>query len=225
MPELSSTHEQTPPPEQTPVVSVAGQPPAISTPEETPNQPEIGTGAASSVGLNIVRVLAVLAVIGISVYVFTIRDQAPELAKYGYPGIFLLSILSNATVLLPAPGILFVFAMGAVFNPFWVAIAAGAGAAIGELSGYLAGFGGQLIVKNNTTYQRIADWMQHNPRIDLLMVFILAFLPNPFFDLAGIAAGALRIPLYRFLIVCWLGKTLKMLVFAYLGASIKGLAF
>jgi len=172
-----------------------------------------------------VRVLAVMLVIAISVYVFSIRDQAPELARYGYPGIFLLSILSNATVLLPAPGILFVFAMGAVFNPFWVAVAAGAGSAIGELSGYLAGFGGQMIVQNVDVYQRIVNWMQSHPRIDLLMVFVLAFLPNPFFDLAGIAAGVLRIPLYRFLIVCWLGKTLKMLVIAYLGASVTGLAF
>jgi len=171
-----------------------------------------------------VRVLAVMLVIAISVYVFSIRDQAPELARYGYPGIFLLSILSNATVLLPAPGILFVFAMGAVFNPFWVAVAAGAGSAIGELSGYLAGFGGQMIVQNVDVYQRIVNWMQSHPRIDLLMVFVLAFLPNPFFDLAGIAAGVLRIPLYRFLIVCWLGKTLKMLVIAYLGASVTGLA-
>ncbi len=171
-----------------------------------------------------VRLLAVMLVIAISVFVFSIRDQAPELARYGYPGIFLLSILSNATVLLPAPGILFVFAMGAVFNPFWVAVAAGAGSAIGELSGYLAGFGGQMIVQNVDVYQRIVNWMQSHPRIDLLMVFVLAFLPNPFFDLAGIAAGVLRIPLYRFLIVCWLGKTLKMLVIAYLGASVSGFA-
>lgn len=170
-----------------------------------------------------VRVLAMMLVIAISVFVFSIRDQAPELAKYGYPGIFLLSILSNATVLLPAPGILFVFAMGAVFNPFWVAVAAGAGSAIGELSGYLAGFGGQMIVQNAEVYQRIHNWMQSHPRIDLLMIFVLAVLPNPFFDLAGIAAGVLRIPLYRFLIVCWIGKTLKMLAIAYLGASITGL--
>jgi uncharacterized membrane protein YdjX (TVP38/TMEM64 family) len=225
MPDLNSMRAQQTSQKQAPEVSGAAQLPVISPSNESPGQPESRQRAANSVGLIIVRILALLAVIGISVYIFTIRDQAAELAKYGYPGIFLLSILSNATVLLPAPGILFVFAMGAVFNPFWVAIAAGAGAAIGELSGYLAGFGGQLIVHNNATYQRISDWMQRNPRIDLLMVFILAFLPNPFFDLAGIAAGALRIPLYRFLIVCWLGKTLKMLVFAYLGASIKGLAF
>ena len=201
----------------------ADNPEMIDSQTSTTPKPAPGNQPTNTNLILAVRVLAVMLVIAISVYVFSIRDQAPELARYGYPGIFLLSILSNATVLLPAPGILFVFAMGAVFNPFWVAVAAGAGSAIGELSGYLAGFGGQMIVQNADVYQRIVNWMQSHPRIDLLMVFVLAFLPNPFFDLAGIAAGVLRIPLYRFLIVCWLGKTLKMLVIAYLGASVKGL--
>src|SRR4030067_524154 len=90
----------------------------------------------------ILRVLAVLAVVGISVYVFSIRDHADEFAQYGYPGIFLIALLSNATVFLPAPGAAVVFAMGGVFHPLGVALAAGAGGALGELSGYLAGFGG-----------------------------------------------------------------------------------
>ena len=169
--------------------------------------------------LALVRLLALLIVIAISIYIFSIRDQAKELAKYGYPGIFLLSILANATVLLPAPGILFVFAMGAVFNPFWVAIASGLGAAIGELSGYLAGFSGQAIVERADYYARIKDWMEEHNRASNLAIMGLAFIPNPFFDLAGIASGALRIPISRFLLFCLIGKVLKMLVFAYAGAN------
>jgi uncharacterized membrane protein YdjX (TVP38/TMEM64 family) len=169
--------------------------------------------------LALVRLLALLIVIAISIYIFSIRDQAKELAKYGYPGIFLLSILANATVLLPAPGILFVFAMGAVFNPFWVAIASGVGAAIGELSGYLAGFSGQAIVERTNYYDRIKGWMEKHNRMSNLAIMGLAFIPNPFFDLAGIASGALRIPISRFLFFCVVGKILKMLVFAYAGAN------
>ena len=169
--------------------------------------------------LALARVLALLLVIAISVYIFSIRDQAEELAKYGYPGIFLLSILANATVLLPAPGVLFVFAMGAVFDPFWVAIAAGAGAALGELSGYLAGFSGQAIVENTQHYERLRNWMEAHQRLSNLAITALAFIPNPFFDLAGISAGTLKIPVVRFLLFCAIGKILKMLVFAYAGAS------
>ena len=56
----------------------------------------------------------------------------------------MLSILSNATVLIPLPGVLLTSAMGAVFNPVYVALAAGSGAALGELSGYMAGVGGPV---------------------------------------------------------------------------------
>jgi membrane protein YqaA with SNARE-associated domain len=165
------------------------------------------------------RVIALLLVVAISVYIFSIRNQAEELARYGYPGIFLLSFLSNATVLLPAPGVLFVFAMGAVFNPVGVALAAGAGAALGELSGYLAGFTGQVVVEKSDAYHRLRDWMERNPRLISVTIVFLAFIPNPLFDLAGIVAGTLKIPVQRFLFWCWIGKTLKMLVFAYAGAS------
>lgn len=169
--------------------------------------------------LNLLRLLALVAVIAISVYIFMLGDQAQELARFGYPGIFLLSILANATVLLPAPGVLFVFAMGAVFNPFWVAIASGAGASLGELSGYLAGFSGQAIIERTEVYTRILAWMTRHRHLSLLAIMLLAFVPNPLFDLAGFAAGSLKIPVHQFLFWCCLGKIGKMLLFAYAGAS------
>ena len=169
----------------------------------------------STVALNILRVLVLLAVIGISVYIFEIRDQAAKFAVYGYPGIFLISILANGTILLPAPGFAIVFAMGSVFNPFIVGLAAGAGAAIGELSGYLAGFSGQPIAEKTKIYQSIESWMQ---RYGTLTIFVLAAIPNPFFDLAGMSAGALKMPLHKFLSACLLGKIIKMWIFAYAGA-------
>ena len=63
-----------------------------------------------------------------------------SLQSFGYPGIFLVALLANATVLIPLPGLMVTTAMGAVFNPFWVAIAAGLGAGIGELSGLYGWF-------------------------------------------------------------------------------------
>jgi membrane protein YqaA with SNARE-associated domain len=167
----------------------------------------------------IARLLTLIAVIGISVFIFSIRDQAKELAKFGYPGIFLLSILANATILLPAPGVLFVFAMGAVFHPVGVAIAAGLGAAVGELSGYLAGFSGQGVVEHKENYERLRGWMERHSTLSYLVIVVLAFIPNPFFDLAGIAAGTLKIPVTKFLFFCSIGKVLKMLLFAYAGAT------
>jgi membrane protein DedA with SNARE-associated domain len=44
-------------------------------------------------------------------------------------------------------------------------------------------------------------------------------VPNPFFDLAGIAAGSLRYPVWRFLLFCWLGKTIKTTLVAFAGSQ------
>jgi len=165
--------------------------------------------------LTLARVLAILTVIIISVAIYGVRDRAEELAVYGYPGIFLIALLSNATVLLPAPGIALVFAMGAVFNPWGVALAAGAGGALGEFSGYIAGFGGQVLIDRTPIYGHITCWMR---KYGSLTIFILAALPNPFFDIAGLAAGALKMPWRHFLFWCWIGVTVKMLAFAWAGA-------
>lgn len=165
-------------------------------------------------GLTIARILAFITVVAISIFVYQVRDRAEELALYGYPGIFLIALLTNATVLLPAPGIAVVFAMGAIFNPLYVGLAAGAGGAFGELSGYLAGFSGQAIIEKAKLYQHITSWMKKN---GFLTILILATIPNPAFDVAGVAAGIMKMPLQRFLLAVWIGVSLKMLVMAYAG--------
>jgi uncharacterized membrane protein YdjX (TVP38/TMEM64 family) len=168
--------------------------------------------------LLIARILALIFVIAISVYiVFLPVEQAQKLENYGYWGIFLLSIISNATVLIPAPGLVIVFAWGAAFNPLLVGLAAGAGATIGELSGYLAGFSGQAVIENQKMYEKMVAWMERNGP---LTVVLLAFIPNPVFDLTGIAAGALRMPVASFLFWALMGKTIKMLITAYAGAGV-----
>ena len=164
--------------------------------------------------VTILRVLAVLIVIGISAYVFSIRDRVEEFAAFGYPGIFLIALLANATIILPAPGVAVVFAMGSVFHPLGVGLAAGTGGALGELSGYLAGFSGQAVVENTAAFARIQPWVQ---RWGVLAILVLSAVPNPFFDLAGIAAGILKIPLWKFLLACWIGQLIKMTAFAYAG--------
>jgi len=166
--------------------------------------------------IRVARLIAFVAVIAISVFVFSIRDRAEEFAVYGYPGIFLISLLSYATVLLPAPGIAIVFAMGSVFNPLGVALAAGSGAALGESIGYLAGFSGQGIVERSDISDKLFAWMERNGP---LTIFIMSAVPNPFFDMAGVAAGALKMPYLRFLFWCWLGEVVKMSFFAFTGAT------
>lgn len=166
------------------------------------------------------RILAMLFVIGLSVYLYLNRYRVQDLERYGYPGIFLFNLLANATLILPVPGVVVTSLMGGVFHPFWVAVAAGSGAALGELSGYLAGFSGQVVAERTPAYSRMEGWMK---KYGDWAILGLAFIPNPFFDMAGIIAGVLRMNLARFLFWCWIGKILKMLLFAYGGATITRL--
>ncbi len=166
--------------------------------------------------LALLRILSLLAVVGLSAFIFSIRNQVESFAAYGYPGVFLIALLSNATVLLPAPGVAVIFAMGSIFHPLGVGLAAAMGGALGELSGYLAGFSGQAIVERMDIYERIHPWVE---KYGTLAILILAAVPNPFFDLAGIAAGVTKIPLLQFLLACWVGQTIKMTAFAYAGAA------
>ncbi|HNW94762.1 MAG TPA: VTT domain-containing protein [Anaerolineaceae bacterium] len=166
------------------------------------------------------RVLLLLVLIAVTALIIIFRTQVQKLQAFGYPGIFLFSVLSNATILFPLPGVVFTSAMGTVFHPAWVALAAGLGAAVGELSGYLAGVSGQLLVENKDNYQKVLGWMR---KYGLWTILVLAFIPNPLFDIAGFIAGSLKVPAWKFLLFCAVGKIAKMLLFAYLGAGLFSL--
>jgi membrane protein YqaA with SNARE-associated domain len=161
------------------------------------------------------RLLAFSIAIAVTVAGVLWRDRLGRFVAYGYPGIFLISLAGSATVIFPLPSLALVFALGRVLNPILVGLAAGLGETLGELTGYLAGYSGQAVIENREIYDRLHDWMG---QYGLAAIFFLSLFPNPFFDLVGIAAGALRFPVGYFLLSCWLGKTLKTTVFALAGA-------
>jgi len=172
---------------------------------------------SASQKLTLARIVAIILVIAISLFVYSIREQADKYAIYGYPGIMIIAFLAYATVLLPAPGMAVILTVGAVFHPLGVALAAGLGAALGELTGYLAGFSGRAVIEKRELFIKLSSWMQQKGPITIL---ILSALPNPFFDLAGVAAGVLKMPLHIFLFWCWIGETIKMGLFSYLGNTL-----
>ena len=161
------------------------------------------------------RVVALMAAIAITVAGYLLRDELQNLEVLGYPGIFLISLVSNATVVLPAPGFIVTFVAGSIFNPLLVAITAAAGAALGELTGYLAGYSGRGVFERSPSYDRFEELME---KYGGWTVLVLAATPNPFFDIAGAAAGALRMPVLAFLAWAFAGKMIKMLALAYAGA-------
>jgi len=161
--------------------------------------------------VQVLTVIVVVAALGAAVY---FRDRLKELERYGYAAVFLVGLVSNATLILPVPGLAVSSVMGGVLNPWIVGLVGGVGQALGELTGYLAGYSGQTLVDGNPTYNRLTRWMQ---RYGALTIFVLAVIPNPVFDLGGMAAGSLRFPLWKFLASCTAGKVIKNIAFALAG--------
>ena len=152
---------------------------------------------------------------------FYFGTDISNLKTYGYAGVFLINVIGAASILLPSPAAASVFGGGAFLSGFgglpaffWVGLVAGLGESLGEFTGYAAGYGGRIIVENRPEYKRIHGWMQRHAPITM---FLMSVIPNPLFDLAGLAAGAVQMPLRRFFIAVLLGKVIKDWYMAALG--------
>ena len=159
-----------------------------------------------------------LAMILVGVLVQKPTNFEEYLTSSGYGGVFLMAVIGSASPVWPLPGSWAVFiAAGLGLNPFLLGMAAGIGEPIGELSGYTAGFGGQIAINKWKRYAQIERWMKKHGG---LTIFLISAMPNFFIKLATVAAGALRYPLWKFFIFCWGGKTIKSLCFAFAGAGL-----
>jgi membrane protein YqaA with SNARE-associated domain len=162
------------------------------------------------------RIAALLFVIALSVGIALYGHRLVGLGAYGYPGLFLLNLLASATLILPAPGLALAFAAGASLSPWLVGLAVGSGSTLGELTGYVAGYSGRGTIENDPQYARVHGWMT---RFGLWVIFLLSLVPNPLFDVAGITAGVMKIPVWQFLSAAWFGKVIKSTLVALAGAG------
>lgn len=140
-----------------------------------------------------------------------------QLSAYGYLGVFLITLLGTGAFVLPVPYLGAIFVAGAFLSPPVVAAVAGAGAALGEMTGYLLGRTGRSLLSGNGRYTVIEAWMA---RFGGPIVFLASVLPNPFFDVVGVIAGATRLPIWLFLIATFLGKSLRFWVIATVGEAL-----
>lgn len=183
--------------------------------EDAPPAPPAAAPAAPTLRTRVIQGLVFASVIALTVFIYSLGDNILALRALGLPGLFIITFLANATIVLPAPGLLVVFAFAGSDLPWWsVGLVAAIGATLGEMSGFLAGSSGRAIVPNRQLYNRLEGWMK---RYGAWTVIVLAFIPSPVFDLAGVIAGALKMPWYMFLLWCFMGKLPKMLLVAYGG--------
>jgi len=181
------------------------------------------TAPPSTRNLRIMQVATVVIIIVAVVGTIWLQGQQELLRRIGQspfalPALFLASVISSATLFLPVPGLAITTLVGSLINPLAVGIVAGVGQTLGEMTGYMAGYSGQGLVERTKAYERLEGWMSRNERMAELVVFVLALIPNPLFDAAGMIAGALRFPAWKYLLAAGLGKVIKNIIFAYGGA-------
>lgn len=152
---------------------------------------------------------------------FYFGADTSNLKSWGYAGVFLINLVGSASILLPSPAVASVFGGGALLDDLlglpafiWVGLIAGLGEALGEFSGYAAGYGGRIVFENRPEYKRIHGWMERHGTVTM---FLLSVFPNPLFDIAGVAAGAVRMPIRRFFLAVLAGKVIKDLYLAAIG--------
>lgn len=171
-----------------------------------------------------------VAVVVVTILAFTFfyfDVDITRLQTYGYIGVFAISFIGAASIVLPTPSLAAILGGGTVLDslfglpPFLlVGLVAGAGEALGEFTGYGLGFGGSSAVRERSFYQLLERWMS---RHGTLTMFVFSAIPNPVFDVVGVAAGAVRMPLWRFFFSVLAGKILKDIALAGGGVLVIGL--
>jgi len=152
---------------------------------------------------------------------FGISDKTLErFASTGYLVVFAISLAFNALIGVPVYIHIGIMVKAAeLWNPVLVALAASVGGVLGEMSGYYAGYLGKRIaqLENIPGYQRLVGWMnKHGP----WGIFLISAQPILPFDVAGLLAGASKMPLWKFLLPCWAGRFLKYLLVCYFGGAV-----
>ncbi len=168
-----------------------------------------------------VLAFSVLLVTAFAFAFFYFDVNIAQLRTYGYLGVFLVSLIGSATLFLPTPGIAVVFGGGAVLHPVLgipapviVGIVAGLGQTIGELTGYMAGYGGSAVIRDRPFYRTLQVWMHKNGSV---IMFLFALIPNPLIDVAGMIGGAVKMPVWKYFVAVWLGKSLRDAILAFAG--------
>lgn len=166
-------------------------------------------------------ILTLVGTIVLPIVLVLIPFDASRLGAYGYGALFVLTLLSSATVILPSPALAAALQASKTMDPLLVGLIGGLAAGVGESTGYIAGRSGTQLahLRERALGRRIEGYVQ---RWGMLTVFVLAAIPLPLIDLAGIAAGALGLGFWRFEAACIGGKTVRFLLVAFLGHALHG---
>ena len=157
------------------------------------------------------EILLLLGIVGISIWVMFNKEVIQGMGNYSYLALFVCCFLSNASVFLPAPGLMVILSAASVMNPIWVAIVGAFGMTVGECIGYLGGLTGRQLISKNAKTEKVFKIVN---KYGILSVFLFALVPFPVFDVIGVVTGYLKFSFIKFILSCYGGKLLKSLTVA-----------
>jgi len=180
-------------------------------------------------------VLVLALVVGIGLVPVLLGVDQDDLETLGYPGIFVATFLGTATLFFPVPGLTaagqaLVVAGGETLNPVAVVAVAAAGMTLAETTAYAAGAIGRGVAEERQMplggrlgawLRRAAGWVDWlMARYGFVTLMVLAGVPNPLFEFAGITAGAVRMNFWRFLLAVAIGKTARAILLVVVGNAL-----
>lgn len=164
-----------------------------------------------------VSVFLLSIILSIAFYVF--RDYFKEAISLGLLGIFIANFVSSATFFVSAPAFLTIITGGGLYSPILVAVVAAVGACLGDMLGFAFGHSGRRLTRKKLDRHKTVRFLEkHFHRHGALIIFILAIVPNPFFDVAGILAGMVNYPPLKFFAIMLIGRFIRYWLLAQVGA-------
>jgi membrane protein YqaA with SNARE-associated domain len=157
----------------------------------------------------------------LNIVIYLLPIDYGAFGNYAYLGVFLITAIANATVIIPVPYIPIVARVAAQSDSLALVILAGAlGSALGESVAFFVGRSGRAVVADTRFYRWVQRQLRH-PWRAFIVLFLLAAPPNPLFDVAGLTAGALGLPYRLFVVAVFLGRLIRIGLIALMGIHLR----
>lgn len=159
--------------------------------------------------------------IALSIAFYVFRDYFKQAESLGLLGLFLVNFVSSAGFFVSGPAFLTIITGGNLYSPILVALIASFGAGLGDMLGFIFGHSGRKLSKKKLEKNKYIRFLEkHFHRHGALIIFILAIIPNPFFDAIGILAGVVNYPALRFFAIMLVGRFLRYWLLAHFGSQL-----
>jgi membrane protein YqaA with SNARE-associated domain len=166
---------------------------------------------------SILGVISVALISGLLLWKFMVKGD--DLGQLGIIGVLIAALLSHLTVVARDMFIPLLLPLAAVYHPILLGVAAGTGAAIGEVTTYFLGWGvAESVTSFSESEDKIAVWVN---KYGLWAVLLVALTPLPDTPIV-ILAGSRKLPFVRLTIVEILGKSTLYSVGAFMGGLVYG---